>query len=548
MARIHSPRSHLSVLQTSASRFASLPAFHVPRTLSESGDVASWEPISYTQFLLDVELFARHWAHVLTLDGIPQQSVIGMWLSGMTYVDVLHIYGLTRAGYIPQLFSIRLPNPDVVYELLSKAHARALIVDPSFEGLLKSCPTPTHRAATTVYDIDSHDMPLPSLPTLRESDTVFIFHTSGSTSGIPKLVPCSLSWLDSAITKSHQISKPSGRTERNQDVTVWMGSMCHIAQTFMFLGSLQHGACTVQPSKQAFSSNELSLMIRDCGVNRLNQFATFLAQHLRNSRQNPMLLALLQTLDDALYSGLALPQEEEEWARGNGIRLRNLFGSTECGAMLLSAWTRGSEMVLQPLDGMSYAFLPVASQSEAGTSQAEQSSAAPLLELVILAESPDCPDKYLRATDGNFHTGDLFQEIKPGYYLSKGRDDDWIKSENSLRCDTKAIEDNVRATCGDLVTECVVVGNGRPSPALFIETNSDMSQPKLKREVLRRTRQFHTRRYLHERIVSADMIVIVEKGSLPRTATKGNVRRKATEDAFRTVLDKIYGTEWTGTS
>jgi acyl-coenzyme A synthetase/AMP-(fatty) acid ligase len=179
-------------------------------------------------------------------------------------------------------------------------------------------------------------------------------------------------------------------------------------------------------------------MIRDCGVNRLNQFATFLAQHLRNSRQNPTLLALLQTLDDALYSGLALPREEEEWARGNGIRLRNLFGSTECGAMLLSTSVRGSEMVLQPLDGMSYAFHPVASLSEAGSSQAEQRSAA-LFELVILAESPDCPDRALRAADGNFHTGDLFQEVKPGYYLSKGRDDDWIKSENSLRCDTKYV-------------------------------------------------------------------------------------------------------------
>jgi acyl-coenzyme A synthetase/AMP-(fatty) acid ligase len=194
-------------------------------------------------------------------------------------------------------------------------------------------------------------------------------------------------------------------------------------------------------------------MIRDCGVNRLNQFATFLAQHLRNSRQNPRLLALLQTLDDALYSGLALPREEEEWAHGNGIRLRvslvsisdthvsdfhkNLFGSTECGAMLLS--TRGSEMLLQPLDGMSYAFLPTASQSEAGTSQAGHSCAAPLLELVILAESPDCPDSSFRAADGHFHTGDLFQEARPGYYLSLGRDDDWIKSENSLRCDTKYV-------------------------------------------------------------------------------------------------------------
>jgi hypothetical protein len=75
-----------------------------------------------------------------------------------------------------------------------------------------------------------------------------------------------------------------------------------------------------------------------------------------------------------------------------------------------------------------------------------------------------------------------------------------------------------------------------------------MSQPKLKREILRRTRQFHARRYLHERITSPDMILIVEKGSLPRTATKGNVRRRATEEAYRNLLNKIYGTEWNGTS
>jgi hypothetical protein len=79
MAHTHAPRSHLSALQTSASLYSSLPAFYVPQALSESGDVETWEPISYTQFLLDVELFASYWAHVLQLDGIPQRSVIGMW-------------------------------------------------------------------------------------------------------------------------------------------------------------------------------------------------------------------------------------------------------------------------------------------------------------------------------------------------------------------------------------------------------------------------------------------------------------------------------------
>ena len=95
MVRIHTPRSHLSVLHASASLFASFPAFYVPQTLSESGDVASWEPVSYMQFLLDVELFARHWAHVLKLDGIPQRSVIGMWSVNSCFIlslDILTIY------------------------------------------------------------------------------------------------------------------------------------------------------------------------------------------------------------------------------------------------------------------------------------------------------------------------------------------------------------------------------------------------------------------------------------------------------------------------
>jgi hypothetical protein len=108
--------------------------------------------------------------------------------------------------------------------------------------------------------------------------------------------------------------------------------------------------------------------------------------------------------------------------------------------MLLSTGVSGgAAMLLQPLEKMSYAFLPVATQCEASTSQGEQPRTTSLLELVILAESPDCPDRSLRAADGHFHTGDLFQEVLPGRFLSKGRDDDWIKSENSLRCDTKYV-------------------------------------------------------------------------------------------------------------
>ena len=97
-------------------------------------------------------------------------------------------------------------------------------------------------------------------------------------------------------------------------------------------------------------------------------------------------------------------------------------------------------------------------------------------------------------------------------------------------------------TCADLVSECVVVGAGRPSPAMFVEpANAEVDCGELKKAIVRKTRYFHSRRYVHERITSADMIVVVPPRTLPRTATKGNVRRKAVEEAYKPLLDELYG-------
>lgn len=140
-------------------------------------------------------------------------------LGGLTYLDVLHIYGISRAGYIPQLFSIRLPNPEVIYELLRKANGAALIYDSSFESILGDCHLPRHCAlkSTLVEDVPET---LPSIRDFQDLDIAFIFHTSGSTSGSPKLVPVNYRWLESTVVKSHHINIPNNPTR--QDVTVWM--------------------------------------------------------------------------------------------------------------------------------------------------------------------------------------------------------------------------------------------------------------------------------------------------------------------------------------
>jgi hypothetical protein len=96
------------------------------------------------------------------------------------------------------------------------------------------------------------------------------------------------------------------------------------------------------------------------------------------------------------------------------------------------------------------------------------------------------------------------------------------------------------AMCGNLIAACVVVGSGRPSPAIFVEPAVEMDHSKLKKEIIRKTRLFHSRRYLHERITSPDLIFIVPSRELPRTATKGNIRRKAVEDKYKIQLDETY--------
>ncbi|KAG6337325.1 hypothetical protein ID866_1750 [Astraeus odoratus] len=528
-------RSHLTVLEQSAALVPSALAFRVPSSDPATEEIRDWLSISYRQFKEDVEFTARHWCSVFESNGIPRGSVIGTWLSGTSYQDVLHIYGISRAGYIPQLFSIRLTSPEVVHELLCKANAKALIYATEFATTISSFALPVYPAVDK-NSMHMSDTTLPPLPTSENGNQwVFIFHTSGSTSGSPKLVPCNQRWLDAIVDKAKLVTTPKGQ---RQDVTIAIGSMCHIGQNFMLIGALQHGTCTIQINKQRFSSEELIDMINRCDLNRLNQFSSFLSTHLRESRRNPKLLQRLRSLDEILYSGLPLEREDEDWAYKNGLKMKNLFGSTECGATLHSIGGTGRDArYLRPLRESWCKFVPIDSTSH---SESGHQSSVQFLELVVPVDASDCPDPSLRDSDGHFHTGDLFKEVSPGAYVFLGRNDDWIKSENSLRCDTRAIEDNVRAVCGGMIKDCIVIGTGRPSPALIVEPAEGITDFEgLKKDILRKTHPFHSRRYTHERITRKELI-IVARDPLSRTPTKGNIRRRAVEETYRTQLDDIY--------
>ncbi|KAJ3903806.1 acetyl-CoA synthetase-like protein [Lentinula edodes] len=550
--------THLSILRDSSERFARSAAFKVPSVESTSTGIPRWDTITFKQFSDDVQLCARYWARELNIRGnIPRKSVVGLWIGGYTYSDVLHIYGISKAGYVPQLFSLRLPDPTVIFELLQKAGARALVCDQGTsssigdQGMMNS-PVPIFTAISfsdievssrsLLQDVNDSYLVSEEEP-VDPSDCAFVFHTSGSTSGSPKLVPCNYRWLDAVARKASQLCVPLNKN--GQDVSTWIGSMCHIGQTTMLICLMQYGTCIAQPKRFPYPADELAAMVEHCNVNRIWQFSAFFSALLRAARSNPDFLRVLVGLDEVTTCGMALSKEDQDFAYKSGINLQEIFGSTELGGstlVSLGGEDPNTRRHLRPLSGLAYEFRPVNTSAQAEDGDSGHQSTNRLLEFVVLAASGDCPDVSLRnPEDGDFHTGDLFIEVGSGKYIFAGRDDDWIKTESSLRCDTKSIEDNARAMCGSLISECIVVGTGRPSPVLFVESTAGVDETKLKKDIWRKIRQFHRRRYIHESITSADMIIVVPPGSLPRTASKGNIRRKAVEEEYKTQLDKLFG-------
>ncbi|KAF5235444.1 hypothetical protein FAUST_7054 [Fusarium austroamericanum] len=529
-----------SALQAGAEKYPDLTLLKKP---TQSPEGVIFEDVTFTQFRKDVELAARYWKNQLSQVGANDRAVVGVWLRGFGYSDAVHIWGLSWAGYIPQLISLRMTDPTVVYELLENGQAAALVHEPDFEAMLQNAPLPTFRGGDdylkeSQQEFSPGDPWTPSKP----DDVLFIYHTSGSTSGIPKLVPSTARWVNYVTGKSGTW-KDRCNTSRDRMTSLHMGSFCHAAASIILWFSVREGFCVILPSVFPQPISEIQYLLDEQGLSSVCMFPPFVSALIRQARNDPSLLASLKKPDCIGSGGLDPDPADVAWGRSQGFHMVNGLGSTELGLPMLSDARENSDYLL-PFAGSKYEFLPIGDSVRTGE---------PLLELVTLPESPDCPVPSLCAADGKFYSGDLFIEPSPGKYLCKGRNDNWIKMQTALRCDTSSIEFNVVETCGnDLVNAVVVVGAGRPCPTIIIEPKDNsivisedgQQEPveKLKEEILKRITPFHKRRYEHERVSDTRYIVVAPQGSLPRTITKGNVRRKEVEKMYGTMLDGLYAT------
>ncbi|KAK7229834.1 hypothetical protein V2G26_002004 [Clonostachys chloroleuca] len=529
-------RTHLTGPAKWAEKSPTAPAFKVPQW-SEAGEFGGWKPVSYAQYWGDIEKYARYVYNEFTRQGLKERDTVGIWTSGANYVDIVHIWAVARAGFVPLLISIRIQHLGALDLLLKGGEAKGLLYNTAVaKPELDVVSIPAVDIKTLDAAVGEKSLPEVWFPS-NEDEIVMKYHSSGSSSGMPKVIPMTARWVDFLLDK---LVDALGSDPNKQENTSANGSAVHLAGAMTIIASHYQGQCIVICKEISSSREELKALIEDHGLTRIVLFSTFLAKFIIQARSDPELLKLLKSLNRIIHGGVPLDEKYAKEARDQGIKLRDIFGSTEIGVAMISGDEGPNEAYLRPIAGTKYKFVPV---NDASTESQNDASAPKLLEVIITAESGDCPHpSYRNKETGDFHTGDLVEEVAPGYYLSRGRNDDWMKMQNAALCDTQSIEGNALEVAGkDLIGAAVCIGLKRPSPVLVVEPLHDGDVPStLTLDVFERIKPFHERMYAHERIDDAKFIIVAPKGSLPKTP-KGNVQRKPVEKTFEKQLDELFG-------
>ncbi|KAI0720832.1 acetyl-CoA synthetase-like protein [Cerioporus squamosus] len=530
---------YASLLIDAFRKYPEAPAF-----LPYIGRDDAWDRVTYREIEQRLVATQSYWRDTLLPLNLQPRDVVGFWLTGRKLSDLLNTIAVCALGYVPQYFSGYFSNSSVVLDLLAKSGGKVFIVDPNFDTQVtnvRSDGASVPRFRTLEYGdmtrlVSQSVAPeklvleLASIAPVARDDVAALFHSSGTTGGLPKIIPNTFKMITSMVGGKwpNILVRPA---DGRQPVINTLGNVAHIGSIHCFLGSIHVGACMVQTSSMDIPEKEFINAVRMHKLSTAVLYATFLGRLINSAQQDPELKDALKSLEQIIHTGVALHKEEEEWAYANGLKIITSYGTTETAPLLKSTT---ESPILYPIAGANPVFLPHQDQDKSA-------DGVQLYEVVVPSTADDCPPPEMCGEDGYYHTNDLFEKVGDGW-VYRGRGGDWIKILGGF-CDTKNVEDNIRRSCSDLVHDVVMVGTGRLYPVLIVESAvsglNDEEKKRISQEIVDRTAEFNRRLFIHERVEDPKRVFVVEKGTLPRTKEKGNIRRAATEELFEKELDLV---------
>lgn len=387
--------------------------------------------------------------------------------------------------------------------------------------------------------------------TCKSNDVAYLFHTSGTSSGMPKPIPQTHFAAVGVLPRL-----PDGETHATFSTTpLYHGGIadCFRAWTSGATIHLFPGTQPITIDNIRRAVDRANVYSRGSCPARYFTSVPYILQMLLAESSSPELasgLNLLQVMDLVGVGGAALAPSIGDELVSNDVKLVSRFGSAECGFLLSShrEYTADREWAYLRADpALQPAYYDFEPQTRA---KGEADDGIPLFEFVV---KPQWPHRgKTNRPDGSFATADLFEAHPtiPHAWRYHSRADAQITLVNGKKFDPAPMESELLASKvgKETLRDVMIFGTGRESPGLLLlplwnDRFVDMEQ--VVREVWPALERMNNSTQNHARI-GRDNIVVVRGGkgdeppALPKSS-KGTILRGQAEEMFAAEIEKMYG-------
>ncbi|KAF4969044.1 hypothetical protein FSARC_3698 [Fusarium sarcochroum] len=438
---------------------------------------------------------------------------------------VLTWLGLMRLGYTVLLLAPQL-EPPAIQHLCKTLQINEVLVDETYK----------HRAegvqnGIEIIRVPSYEHASPTgapQSNCKISETAYVCHTSGTSSGLPKPIPQTQFGVMGVLYSFPGSNKPATFSTTplyhggfpdclrawTSGAAIWFFPEGHAPITGAnILKALQFARAQSQAPVKYFSS------------------VPYVLQMLSGEDKG---LEILQTMDMVGVGGAALPPAIGDRLVKADVNLLSRMGSAECGFLMSSHRDYPKDKEWQFLRAIDDPKLLEFEPRDNGLS-----------ELVV---KPDWP--FLIKTnreDSSYATSDLFEPHATiaNAWRYHSRADAQITLANGKKFDPSPIEGSI-LTSSRLLQDVLIFGGGRDyAGALLFPSSSQTSAEEVLDAVWPHIERMNAESQGHTRITKAMVVVVPAKdGEKPlEKSSKGTILRRQSEERYAAEIKGAYGSK-----
>lgn len=363
----------------------------------------------------------------------------------------------------------------------------------------------------------------------KASDIAFFFHTSGTSSGLPKPVP-----LDHYGAVGVLPCLPQGHSIATFTTTpLYHGGIadCFRAWTSGALIWLFPGKDEPITTSNILKSLDCARQAEGSDDAAPVKYFSSVPYILQMVSTEPEGMKMLQSMELVGVGGAALPQDVGDSLVDRGVNLVSRFGSAECGFLLSSHRNYETDKEWQYLRSNVPGFLTFE----------EQQDDSGLSELVIQPSWPHMAKR--NREDGSLATADLFapHPTIENAWKYHSRADSQLTLITGKKFDPAPLEAAIASH--ELLSDALIFGNGMQSAGALLfrsEKSHTMEKDRLLDKVWPAINKLNKEGQAHTRL-ARPMLIIMETGAPGlEKSSKGTVLRPRAEKTYQKQIQDAY--------